>query len=259
VTYTFGDNNEASRRLRRLAELYEPETRELLLAVQSIGDDRKFSLAVDLGCGPGWSTQLLEETLHPQRTVGLEASETYLAEARANHPRLEFFRHDVLAAPFPVAAPDLLFCRFLLTHLSSPRAALESWASAAARGAILAIHETKALDSAHPAMARYYEMVGQMQKHHGQELNIGAALDAAIDGTEWKTLRTESVALKKPARAMAELHAANLRTWGKNEFALAAFGKQEIDRLERELHAIAAGEQDAGIVVNTAKRIIAER
>ena len=33
--YTFGDNQEASRRLRRLAEVYETETRDLLDAVRS--------------------------------------------------------------------------------------------------------------------------------------------------------------------------------------------------------------------------------
>jgi hypothetical protein len=36
-----------------------------------------------------------------------------------------------------------------LTHLPSPRAAIESWAHAARSGAILAIHETEALHSTH--------------------------------------------------------------------------------------------------------------
>ncbi len=258
MPYTFGDNREASRRLRRLAEVYEPETRDLLRSVQSIRGPRAFALAVDLGCGPGWSTELLAETLRARRTVGLEASETYVAEARANHPQLEFLRHDILVAPFPAGQPDLLFCRFLLTHLPSPRAALEAWAGAAASGAILVIHETEALHSSHSSLSRYYQMVAQMQKHHGQELHVGALLDAAFDGTDWKVLSTESVTLQKSARDMAQLHAANLRTWGKNDFALRTFGKDEIDRLEKDLDQLASGSECAGVVLNTAKRVIAE-
>jgi hypothetical protein len=68
--YTFGDNRRASARLRRLAELYEPESRDLLRR----SGIRAPRLAVDLGCGPGWSTRLLEAALKPDRTVGLDAS-----------------------------------------------------------------------------------------------------------------------------------------------------------------------------------------
>ena len=45
MAYTFGDNQEASRRLRRLAEVYEPETRDLLHAVQSV----HLAVALNLG------------------------------------------------------------------------------------------------------------------------------------------------------------------------------------------------------------------
>ena len=97
---------------------------------------------------------------------------------------------------------DFLFCRFLLTHLESPRTALDLWAQAAEPGALLAIHETERISSPHPALARYYEMVGQMQRHYGQELNVGAALDAAFVGTDWVVRHTESVVFHKPAREM---------------------------------------------------------
>ncbi len=47
TNYTFGDNDEASLRLRNLANLYEPDTRSLLKRSEV---DRP-RLAIDLGCG----------------------------------------------------------------------------------------------------------------------------------------------------------------------------------------------------------------
>ncbi len=259
MAYTFGDNPEASRRLRLLAEVYEPETRDLLYRVGSHCTGREFHRAVDLGCGPGWSTQLLAATLRPARTVGLDASELYVAEARSNHPHLEFMRHDVLETPLPVPEPDLLFCRFLLTHLSSPQSALQSWARASAPGAVLVIHETEKLEAEHPALVRYYEMVERMQQHHGQKLYVGTMLEDSLTGTGWAPLHCESVVLEKSARDMAQLHLFNLRTWSRNEFAVRAFATAELELLTRDLQAIASGTDHAGAVRNTAKRIIAER
>ena len=91
-----GDNHEASRRLRRLAEVYEPETRDLLDLVRSMRGHQRIRNAIDLGCGPGWSTQLMAQILTPLRTIGLEVSARYVAEARSNHPALEFIQHNVL-------------------------------------------------------------------------------------------------------------------------------------------------------------------
>jgi trans-aconitate 2-methyltransferase len=258
MSYTFGDNCQASRRLRRLAQVYEPETHALLNSVGSVFGGR-FELGVDLGCGPGWSTLLIAETLSPVRTVGLDSSERFIAEARSNQPQLEFIRHDVLMHPFPVAHPDFLFCRFLLTHLPSPRAALQCWAEVSRPKAVLAILETESLHSEHTTLSRYYEMVAQMQRNYCQNLTVGASLDEAVAGSEWTLVQSNSVLLEKSSREMAQLHLANIRNWGKNDLAVATFDKGELDELEHDLALIAAGSQPAGVVHNAAKCLIAQR
>jgi trans-aconitate methyltransferase len=88
TNYTFGDGDEASLRLRNLANLYEPDTRSLFKRSEV---DRP-RLAIDLGCGPGWSTALIREVLNPQQTVGLDSFTRYLAEARENHGQLIEFK-----------------------------------------------------------------------------------------------------------------------------------------------------------------------
>lgn len=253
--YTFGDGDRAAARLRRLAEIYEPVTRELLVRSGREG----CAVAVDLGCGPGWSTRLLRGALQPARTVGLDASERYVAEARRlQGPELEFRVQDVTTAPFPVR-PDLLLCRFLLTHLRDTDGVLAAWARAAAPSARLLVHETQSLSSDHPAIARYYELVALLQRGYGQVFDIGARLDGALERSPWRVVDSREVALELPVAAMTELHLANLRTWRDDDFAKRTFDRTELDSLEGALERIVTGAEGAGFVTNIVRQVVAER
>lgn len=251
-TYTFGDSDVASRRLAALAEVYEPETRALLARAAA----RPPALALDLGCGPGWTTRLVHEVARPARTLGVDASERYIAEARARHPALEFVVADI-AHGLPAAGAELIFARFLLTHLARPAEALAAWAAAAAPGARLALHETEALESDHPALARYYELVAALQAHHRQALGMGALLASALAATPWRIVEDLALPLEKPAARMAAIHVANLRTWRADPFAREAFDAAELDALDASLDAIAAGREAAPPVRNPTRQIIA--
>ena len=197
--------------------------------------------------------------LAPVRTVGLEASERYAEEARSNAPGAEFIVCDVTRPPLPVERSDVFFCRFLLTHLRDLPHVLGAWAEAAAPGARLLVHETERLDAEHPSLRRYYELVGQLQRHYGQSLHVGESLGAAFDGTGWVIEERVHPLVEKPAAAMAELHLANLCTWKDDAFARAAFDAGELVRLETSLERVARGEEAAGIVRNTACQIQARR
>jgi trans-aconitate 2-methyltransferase len=255
--YTFGDTDEASVRLRRLAVLYEPETRELLLRGRTLVAPR--GTAIDLGCGPGWSTQLLRDVLRPGRTIGMDASERFIEQARQNHGAdIEFRVEDAVRGAFP-ARPDALLCRFLLTHLANAGDVLTAWAGAAAPGAILFIHETESLETDNATLDRYYELVALLQEHYGQTLYVGGLLEAFVRQAGWEIIESERLKLEKPAQKMAELHLANLRTWKSNDFARRTFDAREIEGLEASLARIACGEEEAGVVVNAARQIIARR
>lgn len=254
--YTFGDTGEASSRLRKLAELYEPESRELLAR----GGCYSPRAAVDLGCGPGWTTRLVHDVLQARRTVGIDASARFIDEARINQGcELEFHVGDVTQAHFPVVAPDVLFCRFLLTHLAQVRDTLAAWAKAAAPLATLFIHETESLETENPAMDRYYYRVAHLQRHYGQTLYMGGLLTAFVEQSGWKVVESRAVRSEKPAQKMAELHLSNLRTWRNDAFAKETFDGREIDSLEKSLERIVSGKDDAGVVVNAARQIIARR
>jgi len=65
-SYAFGDTKVAADRLRLLTRLFEPEMTRF---TRRWGIQRA-KVAVDLGCGPGYTTQLLGETLDPGTLLG---------------------------------------------------------------------------------------------------------------------------------------------------------------------------------------------
>jgi SAM-dependent methyltransferase len=257
--YTFGDDEVAGRRLELLAQVYAPPTRALLArwAPPTVG------LAVDLGCGPGHTTRLLHTLTEARRTVGVERSPAYLAEARAGLADLladtgaagvGLVEHDVTDLPLPVEGADLVFARFLLTHLAAPGRALRGWAEALAPGGRLVVQETARLVSRDPALGRYYELVAELQQRHGQALDVGARL-AELAAEAGLTVERAAVRqLEQEPREMAALHVLNLRSWRRDPEA-ADFDDDELDALDDALVAIARGgpaepvEQDLGELV----------
>jgi SAM-dependent methyltransferase len=96
--YAFGDSVPAARRLALVAEAFEPSSRAFLERFAGATP----ALAVDLGCGPGHTTLLLDEVLRPRQTLGLDQSATFLEVARATARQgIVYLEHDVTTVPFP--------------------------------------------------------------------------------------------------------------------------------------------------------------
>ncbi|HET6147502.1 MAG TPA: class I SAM-dependent methyltransferase [Polyangia bacterium] len=239
--YTFGDGGDAAERLALLAAVFEPSSARLLRLLGYLQPRQ----AVDLGCGPGWSTRLVHAVLAPARTLGLERSPQQVARARAMAPPgVEYQVRDVTEAAFPgERRPDLLYSRFLLTHLRDPDEVVAAWGRAAADRAVLVLEETADMLSEHPAFARYYQLVAELQAAYGQCLRVGAALAGPFAG--WTTELSLLSPLSLPATRMARLHALNIATWRNDPYARAAFDGDELDRLAASLAAIADHDEPA--------------
>jgi trans-aconitate 2-methyltransferase len=253
--YTFGDTPTAADRLALLAATYEPSSARLLRMCASLAPTR----AVDLGCGPGHSTRLLHAVVAPASTVGIDASAEHVARARASAPPgIAYAVHDVTVAPLPgEAPPDLLYCRFLLTHLRDPARVLAGWAAASAGDrSALVVEETAEMSSPHPAFTLYYRLVGALQRHYGQELAIGRALDGALEGSGWNVEISAMRELSLPARRMALLHRLNLATWRHDPYARATFAAPLLDELAAALDAIASGVEAAPDVHHALRQLV---
>jgi ubiquinone/menaquinone biosynthesis C-methylase UbiE len=172
--------------------------------------------------------------------VGYERSANFLAIARRRYPELTFRDVDVLSPAYPDREADLIYCRFLLTHIHRPADVLITSVQHLRAGGRLLLEETAAWSSPVPVISRYYDLVQQLQAHHGQVTLIGKTLVALAAGVAGA--RATSVLREIPVAAsvMARLHAMNLATWKADFFMLETHGLRALEDLEGELEAIAA-------------------
>jgi SAM-dependent methyltransferase len=229
--YAFGDSARAARRLGQVAAVFDAPTGAFLT-----GAVRKpVGLAVDLGCGPGHTTELLARHVGPARLAGLDSSGAFLALARERVPAAELTVHDVTRTPLPTGAADLLFARFLLTHLEHPDEVLAAWATQLAPGGLLLLDEVEWIQAGDPALAEYLQVVAAVLEARGHRLEVGPLLDA-LPGPPGLTRRASRVAVHPvdPAQAAA-MFRTNLAVWRHDPQARGLAGEPALARLARAL------------------------
>lgn len=233
--YTFGDSDLAARRLQLLAEAYHDPSQAFLKQFVPGPVER----AIDLGCGPGYTTKLLHEAVAAGSTVGIDSSEHYIELARSHAPSgVEFLCHDVLDKP-PVSRAELIYARFLLTHLADPVAALTRWAELLVPRGMLLLQEVSLLDSEHPTLTRYYQLVEALQAQYNQSMYIGRELESMARNAPFIVEHHGQRLFELPAHVMATLHALNIPTWKSDPVAIRNFDPKEIADVEQGLLRIA--------------------
>ena len=234
--YSFGDNRLAALRLEYLAAAFAPSSRRFLQGTKP----GRVELALDLGSGIGATTALVRDVTNAPWVAGYERSGNFLAIARRQYPELTFRDVDVLSPAYPDREADLIYCRFLLTHIHRPADVLTTSVQHLRSGGRLLLEETAALFSPVPALSRYYDLVEQLQAHHGQETLIGKRLAALAAGIAGACATSVLQEIPMAAAVMARLHAMNLATWKADPFMLETHGLRALEDLEGELKAIAA-------------------
>jgi trans-aconitate 2-methyltransferase len=241
--YLFGDSDAAFERLQLLGRVYHESTRTFLAKAAA---SEYLRLGLDLGCGPGFTTHLIAETLRCERVIGLDASEGFIKLARTNaNERVMFLRHDINAVPFPNSPANLIFCRFLLSHLRNPAAVIAKWATQLDARGLLLLEEAEAIVTAHPVFARYLTIVEAMLAAQSNQLYAGRLVaNLHLQGA----LQRESSELRPlPVRncEAARMFELNLRTWKDSEFVRNNYSRDCIAELDNELSTIATGESSA--------------
>jgi SAM-dependent methyltransferase len=207
AAYAFGRDDVAARRLRMMHDLLAPASTSLLAEVACLGP---FDVVLDLGCGPGWTSRLLDGVLRPGRLVGLDLSEPFLRLASAALPRGRFLRHDLLQLPWPGTPAGLAYARYVLTHLSDPEALVRQWMSQLRPGGLLVLEENEWIACRQPVFVQYLDTVGELLTGRGHDLNVGSRL-AAIGPPPQRLSRVREV--PAPTAHVAAMFRLNLSAW----------------------------------------------
>lgn len=247
--YTFGDNDMALARLDMLAAAYEPTSmaflRELMWLLPRVDAG-----VLDLGCGPGHTSVLLATMLRPRRLDALDSSPRYVNVASerltggASRHRCPTRVHlaDAGATPYPVAGVDCIYARHLLAHLADPSQTLAVAARSLAPRGIIAVEETAGLDSDDDHFRRYYQCVQALQRHYGQRTFVGRELADVAERAGLHVVHFVVRDLELPARTMAALHSANIRTWGHDPAVRGFMDAGELHDVRTYMDAVACGE-----------------
>jgi SAM-dependent methyltransferase len=193
--YTYGDSDLAAERLALVAATFAPPSAAFLRAVVA----RAPSLAVDLGCGPGHTTEMVHAVTGAARTVGLDASADHVARAAARGLKdVGFVVHDATRVPFPETPADLVYARLLLAHLADPAAAVRAWATQLAPAGVLALDDLETIETEDTIFRTYLDDVAlAVVRREGGALFVGPVLHAMED-PELATRIHDAVATHTP-------------------------------------------------------------
>jgi SAM-dependent methyltransferase len=255
-SYTFGDSAVAGDRLALLASVFETSSTALL---ESAGPSAT-AAAVDLGCGPGFTTALVARVTGARRTVGLDASEAFVARARATHddPSIEFAVHDVAHTPLPDPPADLIHARFLLAHLPDPQYRLASWSSQLARGGRLVCDETERIDTDLAPFMRYERLGRAMVAQRGADLQVGRTLRDADPPAGTRLVHSACTEIRPSTATVAAIYGMNFATWRHEPFVVDTVPALELDALADALAEL-QGSTGEGELVFCNRQVVYER
>ena len=226
-------------RLRLLAAVKWPSTKALF---ERVGLCQGMS-CLDIGCGSGAVTLAMAEFSGPTgRVAGLDLDETCLGlahqEARQLGRNVEFRRGSAMDLD-EERVYDLVFARFVLTHLREPGKALARMVGATRPGGLVVVEDIQfAGHFSFPASAafdRYVNLYQEVVQRRGGDANIGPRLlgmflDAGVLEIEFEVIQPTFA--QGPGKKMAAVTMEHIRETVV-EFGLA--NDEEINGIINEL------------------------
>jgi SAM-dependent methyltransferase len=172
-------------RLRVIARVMSPTTEDLFDRVGVEPTAR----CLDVGCGGGDVTVALARRAHDGAAVGVDVDETKIDLARAEAAdagveNVEFRLKDVMDPAPGRELFDVVYGRFLLTHLPDPAAALAKMRERLVPGGVLVVEDIDCTghfcEPDSPAFRRFVELYTRTVQSRGGDPNIGPRLPGLL-------------------------------------------------------------------------------
>jgi SAM-dependent methyltransferase len=239
-SYRFGVDQSAAERLRLVAEAYEPVSRRFLTA----NAPSHPNVALDIGCGPGFTTELLGQVSQPNSIFGIDSSERFIAIARTRIPAAQFVTHDVTDVPLPGAPADVIYARLLLAHLPAPEALVRQWQSQLTTEGQLLIEDLDSVSNPVGPLHDYEDISARIVRSGGGLMYAGALL-SHLGGTV--------VPVTVPGATAALIYLFNVRHWSTS--TRLPVDVDELRELERGLVRL-SGEDDGTTVSWNVRQLV---
>jgi len=246
--YVLATGEEGAYRLQIVNSVHGPDTERLLLRAGLIKGMR----VADVGCGIGTISAWMAKQVGPNgEVIGVDISPEQIAQAQKDAYRRTLTNlHFKVASAYDIGLPldsfDLVFCRFLLMHLTHPADALREMAALVKPGGTLVCEDGDFTgpfcEPPSPAFDRLFELYRAVVEHRGADPRVGPKLyrlflDAGFAQPEVQIV--QPVFVRGAAKRLPE--------WTLTECApsLIEAGlstREEIDRLAAEMKAMAEDE-----------------
>ncbi|MDF5717123.1 MAG: methyltransferase domain-containing protein [Rhizonema sp. NSF051] len=205
--YTLATGEVGANRLQILHQIHKPYTEFLL---RRVGLSEGMHIA-DIGCGIGSvSTWLGEQVGFNGSVIGVDVSTEQVEQARGNADALglsnvKFVLGSAYNTELPHNSFDLVYCRFLLIHLTRPKDALEQMLALLKPNGLLVCEEadfsTAFCQPANSSYDRCIELFLRLGNTRGQHFCMGSKLYQIFQNTG---LLTREIFLVQPVAVHKE-------------------------------------------------------
>ncbi|MDP6454398.1 MAG: class I SAM-dependent methyltransferase [SAR202 cluster bacterium] len=250
--YAFGDSTLADRRLALLAQVFEPSSSEFIrkAAAGTVGH------VIDLGCGPGYSSQMLANAFPSASVIGLDISEQFIRSAQSRqHGSSKFYIHDVTNDPPPGPPANLMYARYLLTHISDPAGAISRWLSFLSRDGRLLIEENQNIETENPVFVEYLDIMTRMLAGQSNNLYLGPSIGEIASSAGLNCAFDHVTPVRVSDRDTAGMFRMNIETWQHNPFVVENYSHEIVLSIMSLLDQIRASEGDSSSITFNVRQL----
>jgi len=151
---------------------------------------------------------------------------------------VSFIHHDVTSCPFPTPAADLIFARFLVTHLDDPPTTVAEWSRQLTPSGRILLEEVENIRIEHPVFELYLRLVADSLERQGRSLYVGPRLDSGL-GPALTVASSRVATLEVSDRDAARMFRLNLPTLRESGRVPEEYDVGALERLQADLDLLA--------------------